>query len=54
MITLILEYKIKDNVVIISRVGKDYSGQELGAERNRSDMHDTPIVTILQSTVSKR
>lgn len=35
------------------RVGNDHSGQELSAERRKSDGHNTPLVSILQTTVSK-
>lgn len=31
-------------------VGNDHSGQELGAKRSQSDMHNTVSVTVLQTT----
>lgn len=36
------------------RIGKDHSGEELGAEKKWSDGHDTPAITILQAIIPKR
>lgn len=35
-------------------VGNDHFGPELGAEKRKNDVHDTPLVTILLLLVSKR